>query len=102
MINLNSKEKKNLFIILGLSRNRSLIDFILNFKGVAKEITIIPIEGIESASLKDIKNKTIFSNEVLKESKSLKEAIQKYSKFKNSRILICGSLYLVSEALKIN
>tara|TARA_S200000501_G_scaffold259910_1_gene243894 strand:+ start:103697 stop:104971 length:1275 start_codon:yes stop_codon:yes gene_type:complete len=102
MINLNSKEKKNLFIILGLSRNRSLIDFILNFKGIAKEITIIPIEGIKSASLKDIKNKTIFSNEVLQESKSLKDAIQKYSKFKNSRILICGSLYLVSEALKIN
>lgn len=102
MVNLNNKEKKNLFIIIGLSKNRSLIDFILNFKSIAKEITIIPIEGIESASLEDIKNKTIFSNEVLQESKSLKEAIEKYSKSKNSRILICGSLYLASEALKIN
>ena len=33
---------------------------------------------------------------------SLKEAINSYSKYQNSRILICGSLYLVSEALSID
>ena len=50
----------------------------------------------------DLRNKDLFKNTILKEASSLKEAIMSYSKYENSRILICGSLYLVSEALRID
>lgn len=102
MIEANINNKKNLLIILGLKKNKKLESFLVNFRDIAKEITIVPIKGSDSASLLDLKNINLFENTVLKEASSLKEAINSYSKYQNSRILICGSLYLVSEALSID
>ena len=102
MIKANINNKKNLLIILGLKKNKKLDDFLMNFRDIAKEITIVPIKGSESVSLLDLKNRNLFENTILKEASSLKGAINSYSKYQNSRILICGSLYLVSEALSID
>ena len=102
MIKANINNKKNLLIILGLKKNKKLDDFLMNFRDIAKEITIVPIKGSDSASLSDLKNINLFENTILKEASSLQEAINSYSKYQNSRILICGSLYLVSEALSID
>ncbi|MEC7365876.1 MAG: Mur ligase family protein [Pseudomonadota bacterium] len=102
MIEANINNKKNLLIILGLKKNKKLESFLVNFRDIAKEITIVPIKGSDSASLLDLKNINLFENTILKEASSLKEAINSYSKYQNSRILICGSLYLVSEALSID
>ena len=102
MIEANINNKKNLLIILGLKKNKKLESFLVNFRDIAKEITIVPIKGSDSASLLDLKNINLFENTTLKEASSLKEAINSYSKYQNSRILICGSLYLVSEALSID
>ena len=102
MIKANINNKKNLLIILGLKKNKKLESFLVNFRDIAKEITIVPIKGSDSASLLDLKNINLFENTILKEASSLKEAINSYSKYQNSRILICGSLYLVSEALSID
>jgi len=102
MIKKNNKDKKDLLIILGIKKNKNLNDFIIKFNEIAKEITIVPIEGNPSSSLLNLRNKNLFKNTILKEASSLKEAIMGYSKYENSRILICGSLYLVSEALRID
>ena len=102
MIKKNNKDRKDLLIILGIKKNKNLEDFIIKFNEIAKEITFVPIEGNVSSSLLDLGNKNLFKNTILKEASSLKEAIMSYSKYKNSRILICGSLYLVSEALRID
>ena len=102
MIKKNNKDRKDLLIILGIKKNKNLDDFIIKFNEIAKEITFVPIEGNVSSFLSDLRNKNLFKNTVLKEAYSLKEAIMGYSKYKNSRILICGSLYLVSEALRID
>ena len=102
MIEKNNKDCKDLLIILGIKKNKNLDDFIIKFNEIAKEITFVPIEGNVSSSLIDLRNKNLFKNTILKEASSLKEAIMSYSKYENSRILICGSLYLVSEALRID
>ena len=102
MIKKDNKDRKDLLIILGIKKNKNLEDFIIKFNGIAKEITFVPIEGNVSSSILDIRNKNLFKNTILKEAPSLKEAIMTYSKYENSRILICGSLYLVSEALRID
>ena len=102
MIKKNKKDCKDLLIILGIKKNKNLDDFIIKFNEIAKEITFVPIEGNVSSSLIDLGNKNLFKNTILKEASSLKEAIMSYSKYENSRILICGSLYLVSEALRID
>ena len=102
MIKKDNKDMKDLLIILGIKKNKNLEDFIVKFNGIAKEITFVPIEGNVSSSILDIRNKNLFKNTILKEAPSLKEAIMTYSKYENSRILICGSLYLVSEALRID
>ena len=102
MIKKNNRDRKDLLIILGIKKNKNLDDFIINFNEIAKEITFVPIEGSISSSLSDLRNKNLFKNTILKEASSLKEAIMTYSKYENSRILICGSLYLVSEALRID
>ena len=102
MIKKNNKDCKDLLIILGIKKNKNLDDFIIKFNEIAKEITFVPIEGNVSSSLIDLGNKNLFRNTILKEASSLKEAIMSYSKYENSRILICGSLYLVSEALRID
>ena len=102
MIKKNIKDGKDLLIILGIKKNKNLEDFIVKFNEIAKEITFVPIEGNVSSSLLDLGNKNLFKNTILKEASSLKEAIISYSKYENSRILICGSLYLVSEALRID
>ena len=97
-----NKDRKDLLIILGIKKNKNLEDFIVKFNGIAKEITFVPIEGNVSSSILDIRNKNLFKNTILKEAPTLKEAIMTYSKYENSRILICGSLYLVSDALSID
>ena len=102
MIKKNNKDSKDLLIILGIKKNKNLDDFIIKFNEIAKEITFVPIEGKVSSSLLDLRSKNLFKNTILKEASSLKEAIMSYSKYENSRILICGSLYLVSEALRID
>ena len=102
MIKKNNKDCKDLLIILGIKKNKNLDDFIIKFNEIAKEITFVPIEGNVSSSLIDLRNKNLFKNTILKEASSLKEAIISYSKYENSRILICGSLYLVAEALRID
>ena len=102
MIKKNNKDCKDLLIILGIKKNKNLDDFVIKFNEIAKEITFVPIEGNVSSSLIDLRNKNLFKNTILKEASSLKEAIMSYSKYENSRILICGSLYLVSEALRID
>lgn len=102
MIKRNNKDSKNLLIILGIKKNKNLDNFIIKFNEIAKIITFVPIEGNVSSSLLDLSDKNLFKNTILKEASSLKEAIMSYSKYENSRILICGSLYLVSEALRID
>tara|TARA_B100001057_G_scaffold333988_1_gene334552 strand:+ start:4861 stop:6135 length:1275 start_codon:yes stop_codon:yes gene_type:complete len=102
MVKKNNKDKKDLLIILGVKKNKNLDDFIINFNEIAREITVVPIQGNISSSLSDLKNKNLFKNTILKEASSLKDAIMSYSKYENSRILICGSLYLVSDALSID
>ena len=102
MVKKNNKDRKDLLIILGIKKNKNLDDFIIKFNEIAKEITFVPIEGNVYSSLLDLRNRNLFKNTILKEASSLKEAIMGYSKYKNSRILICGSLYLVSEALRID
>ena len=87
---------------MGLKKNKKLDDFLMNFRDIAKEITIVPIKGSDSVSLLDLKNRNLFENTILREASSLKGAINSYSKYQNSRILICGSLHLVSEALIID
>ena len=102
MIKKDKRDRKDLLIILRIKKNKNLEDFIIKFNGIAKEITFVPIEGNVSSSILDIRNKNLFKNTILKEASSLKEAIMTYSNYENSRILICGSLYLVSEALRID
>ena len=55
-----------------------------------------------SIDKKELKKKCANLNINFKTADSIEQSIKSYSKYKNSIILICGSLYLVGEILNLN
>ena len=47
----------------------------MNFRDIAKEITIVPIKGSDSASLLDLKNINLFENTILKKPRHSKRQL---------------------------
>lgn len=100
---LISMPKKDLCIIIGMLNTKDPENYIKQFSNI-KEIKTIGILGEENSipaiELKD-RLKLVHNN--VSEENSIEEAIKSLvSSNTDARILICGSLYLAGQVLKIN
>jgi dihydrofolate synthase/folylpolyglutamate synthase len=101
--------KKNLHIIYGSPRNKDHISFLKNLTVIASSLCVVEIEN-QLASLSKTKAIVAAKKAGWKKiypANSILEAIQYICSEKNSNespvsILICGSLYLAGEALRVN
>ena len=101
----NSKIKKTNVAIIGMLKRKDAKNFLLNIKDAFEEIIFCPIEGEESAySPIEIQNISSELNIKSKISNSIEDALSQVKSFdqKNSRLVICGSLYLAGQVLEFN
>ena len=90
-------------IICGMLKDKDHVDFMKCFEGKIKSATLVDIPHQEnSIDKKELKKKCANLNINFKTSDSIEQSIKSYSRYKNSIILICGSLYLVGEILNLN
>ena len=95
--------KKKLCLIVGMINSKDPVKYISEYENIENIITItIPNENNSygSVELKNILSLTLGN---VQSSDSIQEAIKMTSeKFPDSRILICGSLYLAGKVLELN
>ena len=96
---MNIFNKKETILILGLSEHKNINQFIMNFRDISKEIMVVPLRGRESINFIEIKNPAEAMDYSITRESSINDALKTLKKRENIRVLICGSLYLVSEAL---
>ena len=97
------KQNQNIHLIVGMMKDKDHQGFIDNFKDIVKSITIIDIPNQEGSIRKeDFKNKLKNINKEIYLSNSITDSIKSIPKYKNCKILIVGSLYLVGEILNLN
>ena len=100
---LISMPPKDLCIIIGMLNTKDPENYIKQFSNI-KEIKTIKIPGEEnSIPATELKNKLKSVHNNVSEENSIEDAIKTLVSYNpDARILICGSLYLVANFLKIN
>ena len=98
---LQSLPKKDLCIIIGMLNTKDPSEYINQFNNI-REIKTITIDNEDNAiSAKELSVRLKKSDILTSHSSSIEDAIESLSeKYPTSRILICGSLYLVGQVLK--
>ena len=99
IIRMNEKNKKETVLILGMSKDKKIDKFLDNFKGIVREILVVPIKNRESINFDQVTNASKGMGFNILEKQSISEALESIALRDNLRILICGSLYLAAEAL---
>ena len=99
IIRMNEKNKKETVLILGMSKDKKIDKFLDNFKGIVREILVVPIKNRESINFDQVTNASKGMGFNILEKQSISEALESIARRDNLRILICGSLYLAAEAL---
>ena len=99
IIRMNEKNKKETVLILGMSKGKKIDKFLDNFKGIVREILVVPIKNRESINFDQVTNASKGMGFNILEKQSISEALESIALRDNLRILICGSLYLAAEAL---
>ena len=99
IISMNEKNKKETVLILGMSKDKKIDKFLDNFKGIVREILVVPIKNRESINFDQVTNASKGMGFNILEKQSISEALESIARRDNLRILICGSLYLAAEAL---
>ena len=99
IIRMNEKNKKETVLILGMSKGKKIDKFLDNFKGIVREILVVPIKNRESINFDQVTNASKGMGFNILEKQSISEALESIARRDNLRILICGSLYLAAEAL---
>ena len=99
IIRMNEKNKKETVLILGMSKDKKIDKFLDNFKGIVREILVVPIKNRESINFDQVSNASKGMGFNILEKQSISEALESIALRDNLRILICGSLYLAAEAL---
>ena len=100
---LISMPKKDLCIIIGMLNTKDPENYIKQFSNI-KEIKTINIPDEEnSIPATELKDKLKLVHDNVSEANSIVEAIKSLSSSNpDARILICGSLYLAGQVLKLN
>ena len=100
---LISMPKKDLCIIIGMLNTKDPENYIKQFSNI-KEIKTINIPDEEnSIPATELKDKLKLVHDNVSEEKSIESAIISIAKSNpDARILICGSLYLAGQVLKLN
>ena len=100
---LISMPKKDLCIIIGMLNTKDPENYIKQFSNI-KEIKTINIPDEEnSIPATELKDKLKLVHDNVSEEKSVESAITSIAKSNpDARILICGSLYLAGQVLKLN
>ena len=98
---LQALPKRDLCIIIGMLNTKDPSEYIKQFNNI-REIKTITIDNEDNAiSAKELSAKLKKFNIATSHSNSLEDAIETLArKYPTSRILICGSLYLVGQVLK--
>ena len=102
-INLYNTSNKSVILICGFLKNKDVKNIIPIFKDEITKIIFVPIADTKNYHSSSYLVKIASSlNISCSSSESLYSAISSIKYFKNSTILIFGSLYLIGEAYKIN
>ena len=99
----NLDGEKDLCIIIGMLNTKDPLNYIKEFSNI-KLIKTIEIPGEEnSLTATELKNKLLSLHDDISEENSIVDAIKSIaSSNPDARILICGSLYLTGQVLKLN
>ena len=99
----NLEEKKDLCIIIGMLNTKDPLNYVKEFLNV-KLIKTIEIPGEEnSLAASELKGKLLTLHNDISEEDSIEAAIKSIAGSNpDARILICGSLYLAGQVLKLN
>ena len=100
---LNARDPRPLVLIMGMLASKDAPAYLEAFKGLAAHLIAVPIPGHASLSPESLMD--IAEGRGLKahRAETLQEAVEMASGLTGTppRILICGSLYLAGEALKL-
>ena len=96
-------ERKDLCMIIGMLNTKDPLNYVREFSNI-KLIKTIEIPGEEnSLTAKELKDKLLSLHDDTSEENSIEDAIRSIaSSNPDARILICGSLYLAGQVLKLN
>ena len=103
LANWIKQQNCDVYVVVGMMRDKSHKEFIKNFENVAKSIILIDIPNQEGAITKEeFKGKLgNLSKEILL-SDNIENILKDLSKKQNTICLITGSLYLMGEILNLN
>lgn len=100
---MSAIDKRDLVLVLGAYANKDMAGYLENFKGQVARIVTLPLQdqraSWEETDLAKLARSMGFS---AVSSPNLEQALGDASKTKNARIVICGSLHLVGDALAQN
>lgn len=100
---MSALDKRPLVLVLGAYANKDMAGYLKNFKGRVAHIVTLPLQdqraSWEATDLAALAQATGFD---ATSSPNLERALLAASETKNARIVICGSLHLVGDALAQN
>ena len=102
MAELDAREPRPLFLIMGMLANKDAPGFLDAFEGLAQKLIAVPIEGHASLSPENLIDIAKGRNIKAEASDNVETAIAKILEANpktSPRILICGSLYLAGTVL---
>ena len=105
MAELDAREPRPLFLIMGMLANKDAPGFLDAFEGLAQKLIAVPIEGHASLSPENLIDIAKGRSIKAEASDSVKTAITKILRDNpksSPRILICGSLYLAGTVLALD
>tara|TARA_Y100000817_G_scaffold231391_1_gene183841 strand:+ start:399 stop:1688 length:1290 start_codon:yes stop_codon:yes gene_type:complete len=95
--------KKKLCLIIGMINTKDPLKYISEYENIDNITTIAIPDENNSYSSKELKNILSPARDDIQTSESIEEAVRVTSeRFPDSRILICGSLYLAGKILDMN
>jgi dihydrofolate synthase/folylpolyglutamate synthase len=110
MADLEERAPKPLYLICGMLKTKDAIGYLLPFRGLARHVTTVPIEG-EAASLGAgaLYDAARIAGISASPADDLADAMLQVAAWSRSResdgpprVLICGSLYLAGKVLAEN
>ena len=97
------QQQQDVHLICGMMKDKEHYEFMKNFKGIVRSITLIDIPNQEgSISKEDFKDKLNALKMEINLSPSIQDAVKLNSKHQDTICLFVGSLYMVGEVLNLN
>lgn len=105
LADLEDRVPKPVILILGMLNTKEIAGYLAPFKGLCEQIITVKIPGEENAvSAEDLASEAVKQGFTTTSAQSLEQALRHVasSADREQRLLICGSLYLAGNVLKLH